>query len=111
MCTLPVAQAMIITPPEDKAIALGENATFMCIASPNIEWAQIVNGTTIFISSGVDMMETGNTVNSTLTISDVEEKDFSSYQCMTGDKISFDVANFTLYEAGKQKHKFSDIAW
>ena len=96
-----VAQAMIITPPEDQATTLGENATFTCIASPNIMWAQIVEGITIPIINDVEMLKMGNTVNSTLTISDVKEDDFGNYQCKAGDSFSADVANFTMYEAGK----------
>ena len=95
---------MIITPPEDQAVALGENVTFTCIASgttpPRIVWAQIVDGNTIPISNDVEMLEMDNTVNSTLTISDVKEDDYGDYQCIAGE-ISVDMANFTLYQAGK----------
>ena len=94
---------MIITPPEDQAVALGENVTFTCIASgttpPSIVWAQIVDGNTIPISNDVEMLEMDNTVNSTLTISDVKQDYFGTYQCIAGE---IDVASFTLYEAGKQ---------
>jgi len=96
---------MIITPPEDQAVALGENVTFTCIASgtniPSIVWAQIVDGSTIPISNGVETLDTGNTVNSTLTISDANEDDFGDYQCIASDSFSVDVINFTMYEAGK----------
>jgi len=96
---------MIITPPEDQAVVLGENVTFSCIASstspPSIVWAQIVDGTTIPISNGVELLEMGNTVNSTLTISDVLKEDFGDYQCIAGE-ISVDMANFTLYQASKK---------
>ncbi|XP_065910088.1 uncharacterized protein [Dysidea avara] len=93
-------QTMIITPPEDQAVALGENVTFTCIASgttpPSIVWAQIVDGNTIPISNDVEMLEMDNTVNSTLTISDVKQDYFGTYQCIAGE---IDVASFTLYEA------------
>jgi len=91
---------MIITPPENKAVTLGEIATFTCIAIPNIIWTQIVDGNTLLISRDIDMIETGNTVNSTLTI---REDNFGSYQCIAGNNVSSDVANFMLYKAGKQK--------
>ena len=97
---------MIITPPEDQAVALGENVTFTCTASgttpPSIVWAQIVDGNTKPISNDVEMLEMGNTVNSTLTISDAKEDDFGNYQCIAGEGISVAVANFTVYEAGKR---------
>ena len=102
---LHIVQTMIINPPEDQAVLLGENITFTCIASginpPSIVWGQIFDGNTIPISDGIKMSVTGNTVNSTLTISDVLEDDFGDYQCMAGDRFSVDVVNFTVHEAGK----------
>ena len=96
---------MIITPPEDQAIALGENVTFTCIASgtnpPSIVWTQIVDGNAT-VRIDIQMLEVGNTVNSTLTISDVLEEDFGSYQCIASDRLIIDIANFTVYQAGKQ---------
>jgi len=93
---------MIITAPEDQAVALGENVAFSCIASgtnpPSIVWAQIVDGNAIPVINGVEMLYAGNIVNSTLTISDVEMGDFGDYECMA-DEI--DIANFTLYQIGK----------
>jgi len=100
-----VVQIMILTPPEDQAVALGEDVTFTCIAfgtkPPSIVWAQIVDGNTIPISNDVEMLEMENTVNSTLTISDVKEDDFGDYQCIAGDNFFVDVANFTMFQAGK----------
>jgi len=101
---------MTVTPPEDQAVALGEDVTFTCIASgtkpPSIVWAQIVDGNPIPISNDVEMLEMGNTVNSTLTISDVKEDDFGDYQCIANDSFSVDVANFTVYQAGKEAQQF-----
>ena len=100
---------MIITQPEDQAVVLGENVTFICIASstspPSIVWAQLVDGITIPISNNVEILEMGNTVNSTLTISDVLEEDFGSYQCIASDRLIIDIVNFTVYQAGKQNIK------
>ena len=97
-----VLQTIIIIAPEDQAVALGENVTFSCIASgtnsSSIVWAQIVDGNAIPVSNGAEMLYTGNIVNSTLTINDVEMGDFGEYECMA-DEI--DIANFTLYQLGK----------
>jgi len=93
---------MIVTPPDDQAVALGEDVTFTCIASgtkpPSIMWAQIVDGNLIPVSNNAKFLEMGKMVNSTLTISDVGKGDLGDYQCIA-DEI--DVANFTLYQAGK----------
>jgi len=93
---------MIITHPENQIVALGEHVTFTCIANgtnpPSIVWAQIVDGSAIPISNGVEMSEIGNKVSSTLIIRGVEEDDFGSYQCMADES---DIANFTLYQTGK----------
>jgi len=103
-----VVQTLIITPPEDQAIALGENFTFTCIASgtnpPSILWTQIVDGNAT-VPIDIQILEMGNTVNSTLTISDVLEEDFGSYQCIASDRLIIDIVNFTVYQAGKQNIK------
>ena len=100
------ARATIITPPEDLVVAVGENATFTCVASgnspPDIQWFQTNNNNSdvIFIDSESET-SLNITVSSTLLISNVMENDFGSYFCMASNEFSTARANFTLFQAGE----------
>ena len=98
------ARATIITPPEDLVVAVGENATFTCVASgnspPDIQWFQTNNSGLIFLDSESET-SLNITVSSTLLISNVMENDFGSYFCMARNEFSTARANFTLFQAGE----------
>ena len=98
------ARTTIITPPEDLVVAVGENATFTCVASgnspPNIQWFQTNNSGLILINSESET-SADDIVSSTLLISNVMKNDFGSYFCMASNEFSTARANFTLFQAGE----------
>ena len=95
---------MIISPPEDLVVAIGENATFTCVASgnrpPDVQWFQMSNDSLMFIESEYETT-INDTVSSTLLINNVMENDFGSYFCMASNEFSIARANFTLFQAGE----------
>ena len=95
---------MIISPPEDLVVAIGENATFTCVASgnrpPDVQWFQMSNDSLTFIESESESI-INDTVSSMLLINNVMENDFGSYFCMASNEFSIARANFTLFQAGK----------
>ena len=99
------ARAMIISPPEDLAVAIGENATFTCVASgnrpPDVQWFQRSNNSLTSIDSEFETT-INDTVSSTLLINNVMENDFGSYFCMASNELSIARANFTLLQAGTE---------
>ena len=93
---------MIISPPEDLVVAIGENATFTCVASgnspPDVEWFQMSSDDSIRSEPETTI---NDTVSSMLLINNVMENDFGSYFCMASNEFSIARANFTLFQAGK----------
>ena len=98
------ARAVIISPPEDLAVAIGENATFTCVASgnrpPDVQWFQRSNNSLTSIDSESETT-INDTVSSTLLIDNVMENDFGSYFCVASNEFSIVEANFTLIQLGK----------
>ena len=98
-----IAKATIISPPEDLAVAIGENATFTCVASgnrpPDVQWFQMSNNSLTLLDSESETT-INDTVSSTLLINNVIEDDFGSYFCMASNEFSIARANFTLLQAG-----------
>jgi len=98
-----IARAIIITPPQDLAVDLGENATFICTATgqriPDIAWFQTNDGSLISIDSESET-SVNDTISSTLFIENVMESDFGNYFCMASNEFSIARANFTLFQAG-----------
>ena len=95
---------MIVSPPEDLAVAIGENATFICVASgsrpPNVQWFQMSNDSLIFIDSESETT-INDTVTSMLLINNVMENDFGEYFCIASNEFSISRANFSLLQLGK----------
>ena len=99
------ARATIIGAPEDLAVALGENATFTCVASgrrtPDVSWFQINNNGLTLIDSESEIVLENGTISSTLLIRNVVAIDFGNYFCMASNEFSIARANFTLSQAGE----------
>ena len=101
---------MITTLPQDSSAAVSGNVTFQCVATgnraPNITWVR-QDGMT-FPGSFVRLGNT--TTSSNLTITNVMRNDITNYSCVAENIVAYniietlnksDIANFTLYEAGK----------
>ena len=99
------ARAIIIAAPEDLAVALGENATFTCVASghrtPDVSWFQINNNSLVIIDSESETVSDNGTITSTLLIRNAMANDFGNYFCMASNEFSIARANFTLSQAGE----------
>ena len=99
-----IARVTIITAPEDLAVAVGQDVTFICVANghrpPTIEWFQTNNNSVMFRDSESETLMNG-TVISTLFISDVMDNDFGNYSCVASNEFSSERANFTLSLAGE----------
>ena len=100
-----IARAMIVTAPEDLAVALGENATFICVASghrmPDVSWFQMDNDSVVLIDNESETVSDNGTITSTLLIHNVMATDFGNYFCMASNEFSIVRANFTLSQAGE----------
>ena len=98
------AKAVIITPPKDVAVVLGENVTFTCVATghrtPDIAWFLRINNGLVSIDSDSETL-VNDTINATLVILNVMENDFGDYFCMASNEFSIARANFTLFQAGE----------
>ena len=99
------ARAIIVTAPEDLAVAPGENVTFTCVASgqrtPDVSWFQINNNSLILIDSESETVSDNGIITSTLLIRNVMATDFGNYFCMASNEFSIARANFTLSQAGE----------
>ena len=114
---------MITTVPQNSSAGVSENVTFQCVAIgnrvPNIMWVRqdemrfpdsVVRSENI-ISSNLTITTSNLTITtSNLTITNVTVNDFTNYSCLAENVVAdntiemlfkSDIANFTLYEAGK----------
>ena len=103
---------MITTAPQNLSAVISENVTFTCVATsnraPNITW--IRQDRKEFFGKINNHLQHPTTLTSTLTLTNLMSNDFTNYSCLAEntavdsiveDSSTYDIINFTLYEAGK----------